>query len=261
MRAPLDHYLITLFGRAPDHALVELRQVKPPRQEFHPVNDLAGVADRVLELRRDRDTYVGVAPRRRRNGGKAAIENTYVLHADCDTGESVENLTRFEPAPTLVVWSGSGGCHAYWSLRDPVPAELAEQGNRRLAHHLGADPASVDASRILRPPGTLNWKHDLPVRMWLDRWRGAAHRLTEVVGQLPDPRRPRAPGEGAQRLDADDPLHAIAPSVYFEVLLDLVPNRDGKVSARSTPTPTRRCTSTRAPSAGGPATGASAAAR
>jgi hypothetical protein len=227
--AALDAYLTILFGRAPDGALVELRQVKPPRQEWRSVRDLPAVAERVLDLGQRRDTFVGVAPRCKRDGGRDAIENSFVLHVDLDYEGAVDRLAGFEPAPTLVVWSGSGGAHAYWSLTDPVPPEQAERANRRLAHHLGGDPQSVDASRILRPPGTLNFKHTPPVRVWLDAWRGAAHRLTEVVGELPDPLVERAAREARQRLDPDDPLHAIPPAVYFEVLLGLAPNRDDKV--------------------------------
>ena len=42
------------------------------------------------------------------------------------------------------------------------PAREVESANRRLALALAADPASADAARILRPPGTLNHKHEPP---------------------------------------------------------------------------------------------------
>ena len=41
-------------------------------------------------------------------------------------------------------------------------ATRSSAANRRLAHALGADPASADAARILRVPATLSHKHDPP---------------------------------------------------------------------------------------------------
>ena len=53
-----------------------------------------------------------------------------------------------------MIASGSGSnCHAYWPLTEPLAAGEIERANRRLAHALGADPASADAARILRVPG------------------------------------------------------------------------------------------------------------
>jgi hypothetical protein len=58
-----------------------------------------------------------------------------------------------------VIASGTGrNCHAYWPLADPVVADEIERANRRLAHALGADPASADAARILRVPATHSHK-------------------------------------------------------------------------------------------------------
>jgi hypothetical protein len=228
MSGPLDTYVSTLFGRAPDDALIEIRQVGPPRQEWHPVRALDRAAERILELGRKHDTYIGIAPRCRREGGKAAIRRCYVLHADCDTEDSVDRLARFEPAPTLVVWSGSGGLHGYWNLRSAVPVELAEAANRRLARHLGADAASVDASRILRPPATANFKHSPPAPVVLDRWRGATYRLAQVAGHLPDPPEPRQQSNGQRPVDSADVLLTIAPAVYFKTLAGTEVGHDSK---------------------------------
>ena len=97
-----------------------------------------------------------------------------------------------------MIASGSGSnCHAYWPLTEPLGRDEVERANRRLAHALGADPASADAARILRVPGTLSHKHDPPtpveaIRLDTDRRVDAV----DVVGSLPDPPAPapaRAP--------------------------------------------------------------------
>jgi hypothetical protein len=54
--------------------------------------------------------------------------------------------------------------HAYWPLRHPLAVDELEDANRRLAYALGADVGAVtNAAAILRPPGTLNFKDDVPV--------------------------------------------------------------------------------------------------
>lgn len=77
------------------------------------------------------------------------------------------------PAPSILVGSGNG-LHAYWPLREPVSPERWQ----RLADALKSAAkdkglavdlvCTADACRILRPPGTTNWKdptHPKPVRL------------------------------------------------------------------------------------------------
>ena len=86
-----------------------------------------------------------------------------MLWADCDGDDAVAALERFEPQPSIVIASGTGSnCHAYWPLTKPLARDEIERANRRLAHALGADPASADAARILRVPATYSHKHQPP---------------------------------------------------------------------------------------------------
>jgi hypothetical protein len=88
------------------------------------------------------------------------------------TSEIGENpLWQTAPFPTVTIASGTG-FQMIWKLHDPVMlwrtvngksefqiAELAKivDRNRRLVQDWSGDPASVDASRLLRLPGTVNW--------------------------------------------------------------------------------------------------------
>jgi hypothetical protein len=72
------------------------------------------------------------------------------------------------PQPSVVVDSG-GGIHGYWLLREPWLMESDDvRGAAELVQRLwvqeviGADPAVHDLVRILRIPGTLNFKYDPP---------------------------------------------------------------------------------------------------
>jgi len=185
------------------------------------------------------DTYVGMAPRRHRHGGgKDAIDRVWALWADCDTPEAVHTLSAFQPAPSIIIKSGSvtdgvPHVHATWQLREPLAPDHAERALRRLAHALGADPKCAEVARILRPPGTLNFKSDPPRPVECIRCEPTAFTARDVVGKLPDPLAPnrqRVADLGPRRLDTNDPLQTIPAIEYVPALLGVELTRDGKVS-------------------------------
>jgi hypothetical protein len=72
------------------------------------------------------------------------------------------------PAPSVLIDSG-GGMHGYWLLREPwmlgsdEARQAAELVQRLWVQNvIGADPSVHDLTRILRVPGTLNFKYDPP---------------------------------------------------------------------------------------------------
>src|SRR5215207_5984250 len=157
--------LAALGGPAARGELLELRYRLKDGQRMGQVFDrpsrLRGLATRAIALGRRTDVYVGCAPRTRRHGGRDAVKRAVVLWTDCDGEDAVAALWDFEPAPSIVIASGTGGnCHAYWPLAEPLPRDDVECANRRLAHALGADPTSADAARILRVPATWSHKHE-----------------------------------------------------------------------------------------------------
>lgn len=105
------------------------------------------------------------------------FKGTNVLWADFDgsvpDGWSTENgesgsvapVDGETPSPTLRVQSSSDGHeHTYWRLDEfTTDAAFVENTNRALAYTLRADTSGWDLGQVLRPPGTTNYKHDLPV--------------------------------------------------------------------------------------------------
>jgi len=159
-----------------------------------------------------------------------AVERAHVLWADCDSSESLAALERFEPAPGVVICSGSGR-HAYWALWPPAEGAEVERSNRRLAHALDADVRATDAARILRPPGTFNFKTGERVPVEIDHLAFEVYTVEQVVGELADPapergKRPHLAPPG----DLHDALAAIAPPVYVELLTGRERGRDGKIA-------------------------------
>jgi hypothetical protein len=228
-------FLAALAGSAGRGELLELRYRLDDGQRMGQVFDhpsrLRGLATRAIALGRRTDVYVGCAPRTRRHGGRDAVDRAFVLWVDCDGEDAVAALAEFEPAPAIVISSGTGGnCHAYWPLTEPLSREEIERANRRLAHALGADPASADAARILRVPGTFSHKHEPPTpvdAVQLDPTRRV--RALDVVGALADPPAPARATLAPTEPRGDDPLLAIAPDVYVRRLLGVEVPRHRKV--------------------------------
>ena len=228
-------FLAVLAGSAGHGELLELRHRlddgERMGQAFERPTRVRRFAARAIALGRRTDVYVGCAPRTRRHGGRAAVERAFVLWADCDGETAVAALGCFEPAPAVVIASGTGSnCHAYWPLDRPLGSDELERANRRLAYALGADPVSADAARILRVPGTLSHKHQPPTAV--DAIRLDAERrvpVADVVGGLPDPPAPARGSATPAEARGDDPLLQIAPDVYVRLLLGLEVPRHRKV--------------------------------
>lgn len=154
----------------------EFRALPRAERTFCEVGDEAAIAA-FLAAHRWENLYFGVATRVDATGG--ALSNCLALPAlfvDLDfkissEAESRQRLASFPLMPSLVVATG-GGLHCYWRLREPLDlrkdAGRARALLRRLATHLGADLAAAEPARILRIPGTYNFKYDPPRRVELE---------------------------------------------------------------------------------------------
>lgn len=178
-------YLAALAGQAPEGQLLELRYRLPAGgmgQRFFDVARPDAAAAAITALARKHDVYIGPAPRSRQAGTRDAVAHSWTLWVDCDDEPSLARLAAFEPQPAIVVRSGSGrNRHAYWPLTTPLGPEELEQANRRLAAALGADRAVSHPAAILRPPSSLNLKHDPPTPVTLERLTAERCELAEVL--------------------------------------------------------------------------------
>lgn len=162
------------------------------RQHFFTDPEVA--ARFAVERGTETDVYVGVLPRAEQGGGKDSLAETgRWLWAECDTETAIIRALDWGCPPPLIVRSSVGKGHCYWPLDRPLPVELIERGNRRLAFYLGADMRATDRARILRVAGTRNHKYAKPQRVAITRFETTIknYRPGAIVGDLPDPTPPR----------------------------------------------------------------------
>jgi hypothetical protein len=219
--AEAERFFATLADGLPTRWLLELRALaqRPKRvlRRWLPLSAIAAAARWCVQQSHDElDVYGGVQPRRVLKGGASAVAALVTLYVDldcgpgkrlCDKADALSHLQRLAVLglqPSMLVDSGNG-FHAYWPLREPLEREERPAWRHAmlaLAGALHADPSVADLPRILRVPGTLNWK---------DRSNPKPVRLLEL-----DTRR------RFTLLDFDDllPAHAVAMpdrSVYVPV--------------------------------------------
>lgn len=78
------------------------------------------------------------------------------------------DLTAYPPVPSLRVQSSiPSRQHAYWRLKEPSQdIDFIEAANRQMAYITGGDISGWDATQVLRPIETTNYKHDKPVTVF-----------------------------------------------------------------------------------------------
>jgi hypothetical protein len=233
-------YLRMLAGAGDPGRFLDVRWRTPAglmRRRFLPAGAIEDAARLLTRMAARNDVYVGVALRDGHvHGGRAAISHSHLAWVESDDQGTAERLLSFPHPPTMVIASGTPGhLQLYWLLDRPCPVGEVESGHRRLARALAGDPACADAARILRPPETLNHKHNPPRTVTLLAFRKDARvtlaQLTDGLPEDPDPavaKRLLVRGRtGRTRRDRE--LLAIPAAEYVRVLTGRCPTREGKV--------------------------------
>jgi hypothetical protein len=207
------------------------------RRRFFATVRLQSAAQLIERLAPANDVYVGVALRDGQvNGGRAAISSSQLVWVESDDALTAQRLQAFPHPPTMVIASGSPGhMQLYWLLDRLHPIGDVESANRRLAVVLAGDLGCAEGARILRPPVTLNHKHDPPRAVTLLVLReGARISLACLTEGLPadENRRTLTSTSTALRLRQSgdhEQLLRIPAADYVYALTGRSPNREGKV--------------------------------
>jgi len=125
------------------------------------------------------DVYIAPAIFSKPNPKKENVLGSYVLWTEFDGNapeewepgsaagphDAVQGRLEHVPPPTIRVQSSSDGHeHVYWRLEEfTEDIGWVEAANKSIAYETHADTSGWDRNQILRPPGSRNYKHDLPV--------------------------------------------------------------------------------------------------
>lgn len=222
---------------------------------------IEGIAERAnLFDNRQQDTYFAVATFENDNGREASNARwvkSFFVDIDCGVGHSYPDakagataLTSFVAdtglctLPSPIVVASGRGVHAYWPLTEPVSVfawKLVAERLKRLATEKQFridNTVSADAARVMRMPGTRNWKDpanpklckvmfpgDGPVT--LDAFATAIGAIGDEPEQRTAPAPLMIPGVKPKAADTAVGVKLLENSVvHFRTLLSQV--RDGK---------------------------------
>src|SRR5215471_19964204 len=208
--------LATIFEGAPEG--VVFFTALGPNSAVHSL--ASREADRIESFLRRHDRtgaglYFCVGTLRDGANGRSKSNVSWIagLHADIDykdhdltTDEIQRRLDRTLLPASLMIETG-GGVHCYWLFHEaeaatPEMVARVEAALRRLADHIGGDAQCAECARLMRVPGTTNYKREVPIAVRVLEDRPAArYELAELEEWLAEARplltrRPRQ-GNGA----------------------------------------------------------------
>lgn len=156
-----------------------------------------------------------------------AIRAHYVDLDGVDAEQQAAAATAWSPAPSFAVTSSPGKQHIYWPVQHyAADTRRFEQVQRKLRQMFNGDKAVIDAVRVMRLPGTLNWKygstghlvtcHALPgygQPLTIDQLEASLAHITVVEGM-------------GERHDLGDPELAAPSLEWLQRALDLLDPND-----------------------------------
>ena len=133
-----------------------------------------------------RHIWVGVCPREKPNSSVPL--HGRVLWVDFDSSVTTEERLDDAleksglPAPSMVVSSGNG-YHAYWRLQGPTDVSVLRSYARGVHDVLPSD-STHDPTRVMRVPGTKNWKSQPPTVCEILRYEESAVYAVDVFPRV-----------------------------------------------------------------------------
>lgn len=152
-----------------NHGYIEIRLMKPGKviQLWSPLSIKHYPWAKIKRLNEDHfyHAYFGVCPRKRKRGRNKDVLCATCFWVDVDSYRPTKrDLNCTNLGKPNFLYSSGNGKHGYWLLDKPedltkeVDRGIFTEQLKYLAHRCKADMAVTDPCRVLRLPGTINWK-------------------------------------------------------------------------------------------------------
>ena len=189
-------YITARWHELPEPASIEVRAFKEgsqPQIGKFSSDDLSEAVDWIESMNSTgRNVYAVRNPIRATCTGSATdadIIASFFVWADCDEGESAENIKQWTgPKYSAAVLTGrvpSPRVHTYWELAEPCyDMAVWRETQMAIAAHFGSDRSVINPSRIMRIGGTVAYPATHKVA------RGYEKEMTAIRTTYPDKRSP-----------------------------------------------------------------------
>jgi hypothetical protein len=97
--------------------------------------------------------------------------------------------------PHIVTETSPGRWHLYWLVKD-CPLDKFTEAQKRLISHYSGDPAIHDLPRVMRFPGFYHRKGEPFIARLVDATDLPPYTIDQLLKGLPEPEKPRQPGNG-----------------------------------------------------------------
>jgi len=167
----LQRFLEFLYEDNPGYVYVATKDTLAVNQKweqtfFHWPEKKTEVYDFITKNQEKLDVYVGPPLYKTdKNALKPNIQGTTVVWVEFDGQDEIDFQDL--PQPDCIVQTSSDThMHCYWKVPYFEDIKILEGINRRLMFYLEADASGYDATQVLRPPQSKNWKHEgVPVTL------------------------------------------------------------------------------------------------
>lgn len=141
--------------------------IKKPNQDwkqkwFQWPTEKPELVDWIITEGLESDVYLGPVIYKEKKVAKDSIDHSNVVWIEFDGKEDIKWEKLPEP-DAIIQTSTSTHLHCFWQM-EPLSSDSLEDINRRITYYLEADSSGWDSTQVLRPPNTINYKHNVPVR-------------------------------------------------------------------------------------------------
>lgn len=179
-------FLKFLYPNPGEDEYLNIRPLPNGKNLFIPLNQIDSILT-ILETCKNKNLYFAACSRKESDGKKKGILRAFFNWLDMD-GAPLDKVMSYPLEPSVVWETSPGHYQVAYRFREPLNrSELRKIENilKRLAIYFEGDLRAIDSSRILRLPGSLNLKYEVPFRVRVIYLSDSTYELSDFDNLLP----------------------------------------------------------------------------